>query len=265
MRIAATDRSGAYGHATLFESYPFRYLSTSLVDVTLDSVVVTDGTAGGHVAEASGTDPDGGRYYFTIEDSGQAVDYLRIEDVYGFPRLLIGAFEITNVASEPGNSANSAPQASFSYACGDLTCSFDASASSDPDPDGTITSYDWIFGDGSTGSGETTSHTYQAGGTYEVQLTVTDDKGAQSSVSQSITVITLSATGTRRGNTGKVDLIWDGAASSAVDLYRNGALIATTENDGSHTDTIRKPSASYTYKVCEAGTTTCSNEATVTF
>jgi hypothetical protein len=54
---------------------------------------------------------------------------------------------------------------------------FDGSGSYDPD--GTIVSWEWNFGDGHTGSGETVSHHYYAphGGTYTVTLTVTDDYG----------------------------------------------------------------------------------------
>src|SRR5262250_1346777 len=43
------------------------------------------------------------------------------------------------------------------------------------DPDGTIASYAWTFGDGASGAGVTASHTYAAGGTYPVSLTVTDN------------------------------------------------------------------------------------------
>jgi PKD repeat protein len=52
---------------------------------------------------------------------------------------------------------------------------FDGSASSDPD--GNIVSYDWDFGDGNTGTGETPSHIYDAASSYTVSLTVTDDGG----------------------------------------------------------------------------------------
>ena len=43
------------------------------------------------------------------------------------------------------------------------------------DPDGTIISYLWDFGDGATGTGAMTVHTYNAPGTYTVELCVTDD------------------------------------------------------------------------------------------
>ena len=58
----------------------------------------------------------------------------------------------------------------------DETVVFDGTGSSDPD--GTVDSYEWDFGDGTTGTGETPSHTYGDDGVYTVTLTVTDDDGA---------------------------------------------------------------------------------------
>ena len=59
---------------------------------------------------------------------------------------------------------------------------------------------------------------------------------------------------------------WSGASSNRVDIYRNGARIATTANDGLYTDRISgHGSGSFTYQVCNAGSQTCSNQVTVTF
>lgn len=56
------------------------------------------------------------------------------------------------------------------------------------DQDGVVTGYLWSFGDGSTSTQQTVSHTYQSQGTYEAVLTVTDDKGATASKAIQITV-----------------------------------------------------------------------------
>ncbi len=81
---------------------------------------------------------------------------------------------------------NQAPTASFTAACTGLTCSVDASASTDGD--GTISSVQWAFGDGGTGSGTTTSRRYATPGTYTITATVTDDDGATASTTHSVTV-----------------------------------------------------------------------------
>ena len=63
-----------------------------------------------------------------------------------------------------------------------------------------------------------------------------------------------------------MDLTWSGATSANIDVYRNGAVIATVPNTGAYTDsTGNHGRATYTYRVCEAGTLTCSNDATVRF
>ena len=85
---------------------------------------------------------------------------------------------------------NQAPTASFTATptSGDapLPVSFNASASSDPD--GTIVSYCWNFGDGATTTGVSRSHTYGSAGNYTATLTVTDDDGATDSSSRLIQV-----------------------------------------------------------------------------
>ena len=93
---------------------------------------------------------------------------------------------------------NLAPVALFTPSAtsgsGSLNVNFDATSSYDPD--GTIVSYNWEFGDYTTGSGATTSHTFGVG-TYPVRLTVTDDDGRSGSVTHVITV-----TGTPSAPTG---------------------------------------------------------------
>ncbi len=82
---------------------------------------------------------------------------------------------------------NQPPNASYTFSCTDFSCDFDASASSDSD--GTIDSYSWDFGDGNSATGATPSHTFSAGGTFDVTLTVTDNEGATGNDTQSVIVV----------------------------------------------------------------------------
>ncbi len=81
-----------------------------------------------------------------------------------------------------------APTASFTSSANNLVASFDGSASSDSD--GTIASYTWDFGDGTTGNGQLASHTYASAGTYTVTLTVKDNLDALGSTTGEVTTST---------------------------------------------------------------------------
>jgi PKD repeat protein/CubicO group peptidase (beta-lactamase class C family) len=61
-------------------------------------------------------------------------------------------------------------------------------------------------------------------------------------------------------------LTWTGAHGTTVDMYRNGTLRKNTPNDGKQGDnkTFTGP-ATYIFKICEAGSYTCSNPASVSF
>jgi PKD repeat protein len=70
-----------------------------------------------------------------------------------------------------------------------LTVTFDASSSHDPD--GAIAHYYWDFGDGETGRGKITTHTYQNKGTYSIELTVDDYRAGTDTKVKSLTVLSL--------------------------------------------------------------------------
>lgn len=76
--------------------------------------------------------------------------------------------------------------------------------------------------------------------------------------------IELTATKIGRDSRWGAQLQWSGAIGSQVEVYRDGALLTTTSNDGTHRDPIGSTSGTYTYKVCELGGLVCSNEAPVT-
>lgn len=65
---------------------------------------------------------------------------------------------------------------------------FDASGAKATVPGRTLVSHAWVFGDGSTGSGKTTSHAFTFAGTFNVTLTVTDNIGEHNTSSASVQV-----------------------------------------------------------------------------
>jgi PKD repeat protein len=70
---------------------------------------------------------------------------------------------------------------------------FDGSASTPGQGATQITSYQWSFGDGATGSGKTATHTFTQAGSFNVVLTTVNDRGATSSFGRSISVALSSA------------------------------------------------------------------------
>lgn len=102
--------------------------------------------------------------------------------------LTIGSGEVRKVQYTAGGNAAPNAVASGNPASGaaPLTVSFSGSGSTDPNGD-TLT-YSWNFGDGTTGSGITTSHTYNSAGPYSATLTVSDGRGGTDTATVGITV-----------------------------------------------------------------------------
>ncbi|WP_137293093.1 PKD domain-containing protein [Nocardioides dongxiaopingii] len=86
---------------------------------------------------------------------------------------------------EQPSSGTAPPTAVLGATTSGLTVSVDGSASAGPAP---VVAHAWDFGDGSTGTGASTTHTYAASGTYLVRLTVTDAAGATGTTTRSVTV-----------------------------------------------------------------------------
>ncbi len=166
-------------------------------------------------------------------------------------------------------SENAAPTAAFTSTCSGLACEF---ADGSTDSDGSVVAWSWAFGDGGTSTARNPSRTYAVTGTYDVTLTVTDDRGATHQRTAPVTVtapsaISLTATGREDATKQYMILRWGGASGATVDIYRNGVFLRNTPNDGRHTVTRNNYTgpATYVLKVCEAGTSTCSNEVTLVF
>ena len=138
-----------------------------------------DGTITGYAWNfGDGTTGTGATAQHTYGAAGNYTVTLTVTDNAGATNAVSKQVTVT--------AANAAPTAAFTASSQDLTVSVDGSTS--VDSDGTIASYAWDFGDGSFGTGATASHTYAAGGSYTVKLTVTDNKGATGTQSQPVTV-----------------------------------------------------------------------------
>jgi PKD repeat protein len=86
-------------------------------------------------------------------------------------------------------------------------------------------------------------------------------------VTSAAPAITLSVNGYKVKGSQVVDLAWSGAASPQVDIVRDGVVVATVATSAAaYTDAIgAKGSATYVYRVCEAGTSVCSDDQVVVF
>jgi PKD repeat protein len=136
------------------------------------------------------------------------------------------------------------------------------------DLDGTITTRQWQFGNGSNSTSKDPSASYAAARSYTVTLKVTDNNGSTASVTKTMSVapappevtpIGLTVSGSVNQSRQYVMATWSGIRGSSVDIYRNGKLLMTTSNDGRQSMIIPlQPVVGYTYKVCERGTPRCS-------
>ena len=148
---------------------------------------------------STSSDPDGtiASYRWTFGDGTAAVTTQNPSHTY----TAGGTFTVTLTVTDNQNATgsvshpvtvtappppNQPPVAAFSSSCTQLTCNFTSTSS---DPDGTIASYRWTFGDGTAAvTTQNPSHTYTAGGTFTVTLTVTDNQNATGSVWHPVTV-----------------------------------------------------------------------------
>ncbi|MCL7413639.1 MAG: PKD domain-containing protein, partial [ANME-2 cluster archaeon] len=132
--------------------------------------------------------------------------------------------------------------------------SFDGSGSSDPD--GSIDSYTWDFGDSQAGSGINPNHTYIQNGSYTVTLTVTDNNGAKAQDTAQVTVdtglmaeatgpysatvgVSISFNGSASGGTAPYSYSWDFDNNDGINTDANGATPTHTFNNlGTYTVTL---------------------------
>ncbi|MCX7973671.1 MAG: PKD domain-containing protein, partial [Candidatus Aminicenantes bacterium] len=121
-----------------------------------------------------------------------------------------------------------------------LTVTFDASPSYDPD--GTIVSYHWTFGDGGSGTGKIVNYTYRSEGKFSVTLTVTDDKGKKATATKVVETVhvvyppnnptvSITISGLRKEPSANYRLSWAANPKNADELVKE-YRIYRKEGDG---------------------------------
>jgi mono/diheme cytochrome c family protein len=161
------------------------------------------------------------------------------------------AVSVSAGAPQPPTAQISAPQS----ASVNQTVTFDGSGSYDPD--GTIVSYAWDFGDGHTSTGAVTINTFTAAGTYTVTLTVTDADGLSNTTFVDITVggvmIPVANPGGPYTGTEGQPVTFDGSQSS-----HTSAIVRYIWDFGDGTAAVESavPTISHTYTQAGAYTLT---------
>jgi DNA/RNA endonuclease G (NUC1) len=128
------------------------------------------------------------------------------------------------------------------------------------DPNGTIVSYSWDFGDGTVGSGVAPTYRFAQDGTYAVRLTVTDNDGLTATAVSTVTVTnvlpTVAAVPDATVNAGVAYT----ASGSFSDPGRDNWVAAVNWGDGSATQTVPLTGQSFalTHTFAAAGTYTVS-------
>jgi serine protease len=144
-------------------------------------------------------------------------------DIY-FGEGMVDAVAAIQAAGGAPPPANESPVAGFTFTTADLTATF---TDTSYDPDGSLTSWNWNFGDGASSTASDPTHTYTAGGTYTVILTVMDNEGATDTYSANVTV---SGGGDPTGNMYVTDISM--SVKKAGKTYSAIAVITVIDTNG---------------------------------
>ncbi len=205
---------------------------------------VTAGTRLTVVGEADGSAPTAlrAKAFVGVEPQGWAIEASdSTAALRSLPGVSVGAYISTSINNAPVTvkvdnvrvtdlrpMPNESPSARFSVHSADLGATVDAAGSTDPD--GTIVSYVWDFGDGATATGVSATHDYATPGTKTITLTVTDDKGATHTARQTLEAVApnLSPEAKFLASASDLTVSADGTASKD----RDGTIVSYVWNFG---------------------------------
>ena len=187
--LTATDTRGLAGSSSI----ALEILANGVPSVTISApsagFEALEGTEVTFVGEATDAE-DGALTGDALTWSSSLDGDLGTGGTVSMTTLSLGDHVVTLTASDAQGQTGSAsvslritsltgldPEAGFTVGCAGLTCDFSDTST---DADGTVTSWNWDFGDGVSSSEVNPQHTYVTGGPYTVSLVVTDDSGNES-------------------------------------------------------------------------------------
>jgi len=186
-----------------------------------------------------------------------------IDEVAVYSRILTADERLDHFGKGGGDTPNVPPAADFTYLVNKRTVAFTAAGT---DTDGTIASYLWNFGDGTTSNLANPQHVFATAGGQTVTLTVTDNEGATGVISKVVTTVanaspaagftfdvnklTVAFTSTSTDSDGSIaSYLWsfgDGDTSTAANPTHSFATAApydvkltVTDNEGATSEIVK--------------------------
>jgi PKD repeat protein len=171
-----------------------------------------------------------------------AIQYLHLNRAPVTVKCLVHALALVAViglsgCGGDGKPSNKPPVASFTTvpSSGPAPLRVEVDASQSSDPNGSIVDYAWAFGDGQSATGVRATHVYATAGSYQIQLTVQDNKGAASTASRTVTVTASAPTAAFSAvpSSGVAPLLVTFDASASADA--DGSIVGYAWNFGDGT------------------------------
>jgi hypothetical protein len=177
IEIRVVNGDGQVGQVGEMLEFPLEVVVTDAAgDPVPDATVVFELTSAGEGAEIFPSPT-------TTDSTGHTEAHMLLGDKVGLQTGTVhvvvegatGPSATFSALANAANRDNRRPDADFNWHCEDLTCQF---TNASTDDDGSVTGWNWRFGDGGTSEEAEPSHLYPAPGTYEVTLMITDNDGA---------------------------------------------------------------------------------------
>lgn len=197
VKLSVTDNSGSISNKA--EDQILVVVNYPPVAEAGENVVVTESAVRFDGTNSSDSDGEITEYLWNFGDGTTSTEPAPVH-VYSLP----GTYNVTLTVTDNSNTSTESTsdnltvtinEAPIADAGRDVITSpgeeLTFSGSNSVDPDGSISKYEWDFGDGNTAEGEAVKHAFDKPGVYSVKLTVTDNLGHTNAVDFDELIVTV--------------------------------------------------------------------------